>query len=276
MHRRGLVRAERAVDADHTAVGELRADVDGIHRPSVSQRLRKAAATFLRRPCEHRCSGGPPPTIDEFAKQYLHDDLRDARATMVSKLDGLGEYEIRRPLTRTGTNLLGLVKHLTVTEAWYFGEVFERPFTGPLPWRDDAGGASGAGGDDTELTALFGHKVQLADMWATEHESQADIIDRYQRICGHADATIDALAIDAPGFVARWPRPHVMLFNILVHVLTETMRHAGHADILRGQLDGTVGPEATVFGRDATFWRDHCADIERAARAAADGSSSRS
>lgn len=66
--------------------------------------------------------------IDDFAKEHLHSDLREIRETMLRKLDGLPEYDIRRPLTSTGTNLLGLVKHLSVTEARYFGEVFNRPF----------------------------------------------------------------------------------------------------------------------------------------------------
>ena len=60
--------------------------------------------------------------IDQFAKEYLHSDLRDVRETMLWKLEGVGEYDARRPLTSTGTNLLGLIKHLTITEAWYFGE----------------------------------------------------------------------------------------------------------------------------------------------------------
>ena len=59
--------------------------------------------------------------IDAFAKEYLHSDLRDGRATVLWKLEGLAEYDVRRPLTPTGTNLLGLIKHLTITEAWYFG-----------------------------------------------------------------------------------------------------------------------------------------------------------
>ena len=81
-------------------------------------------------------------------------------------------------------------------------------------------------------------------MWATEHETREEIIDRYRRVWEHSDATITALAIDAPGHVPWWPRPDVKLFNILVHVLTETNRHAGHADILREQLDGSTGTTA--------------------------------
>ena len=108
---------------------------------------------------------GSSPMIDEFAKEYLHSDLRDGRATMLWKLEGLAEYDVRRPLTPTGTNLLGLIKHLTITEAWYFGEVFGRPFPERLPWRDDDADERA---DDAKLAALFDHKLQLADMWATE------------------------------------------------------------------------------------------------------------
>ncbi|GHJ54732.1 hypothetical protein Nm8I071_40390 [Nonomuraea sp. TT08I-71] len=190
--------------------------------------------------------------IDEFAKEYLHHDLRDIRETMLWKLDGLPEYDVRRPLTVTGTNLLGLVKHLSTCEARYFGEVFGRTFPEPLPRWDDAH-------DDT-------------DMWAGEHETREEIIDRYRRVWAHSDATIEALAIDAPGHVPWWPRPNVKLFNILVHVLTETSRHAGHADILREQLDGSTGAMAEyahLEPTDTEFLAARRARIERAARAAA-------
>lgn len=187
---------------------------------------------------------------DSFAKAYLHDDLRFVRNVMLWKLDGLSEYEMRRPLTVTGTNLLGLVKHLTVTEARYFGEIFGRPFPEPLIRWEEAD-------DDT-------------DKWATEDETRAGIVAGYQRACAHADATIEALPIDAPGHVPWWPRPDVMLFNVLVHVLTETNRHAGHADILREQLDGRTGTAAEYANlqRDPAFWEERRATIERAARAA--------
>jgi hypothetical protein len=73
------------------------------------------------------------PVIDQFAKEHLLDELRWTREAMLGKLDGLSEYDARRPLTITGTNLLGLVKHLTLTEAWYLGEIFSRPFPELLP-----------------------------------------------------------------------------------------------------------------------------------------------
>jgi hypothetical protein len=191
--------------------------------------------------------------IDEFAKAYLHDDLRFVREALVWKLDGLSEYDVRRPLTPTGTNLLGLVKHLTTTEAWYLGEVFGRPFGEPVPaW--DAGDAA--------------HE---ANLWATPDESTDEIIGRYRRVWAHSDATIDARPIDAPGHVPWWPRPDVKLFNAIVHVLTETNRHAGHADILREQLDGATGQSPRFSrdsGRDAAFWERRRAEIEQAAQAA--------
>ena len=191
--------------------------------------------------------------VDEFAKEYLHDDLRWVREAIVWKLDGLSEYDIRRPLTPTGTNLLGLVKHLATWEARYLGEIFGRPFPEPLPRWDDEEAEDGA------------------DMWATEDETRAEIVDRYRRVWAHSDATIDALPIDAPGYVPWWPRPDVKLFNVMVHVLTEANRHAGHADILREQLDGATGESpnyAVEEGHDAAFWAGRREKIERAARAA--------
>jgi hypothetical protein len=190
--------------------------------------------------------------IDDFAKEYLHSDLRDAREVMLWKLDGLSEYDIRRPLTSTGTNLLGLVKHLTHTEARYFGEVFDRRYPEPLARWDD-------------------EQVWQDSMWPTEFETCEEITDRYRRAWAHSDATIDALTVDSPGHVPWWPRPNVILFNILVHVLTETSRHAGHADILREQLDGSTGTAAGSANshRDPAFWQAYRAGIERAAKAAA-------
>ncbi|MEU6122441.1 DinB family protein [Streptomyces sp. NPDC047123] len=189
--------------------------------------------------------------VDNFAKEYLHSDLRVMREALLWKIDGLAEYDIRRPLTSTGTNLLGLVKHLSIWEARYFGEVFDRPFPEPLPRWDDAA-------------------ARGTDMWATEHETREEIIDRYRRVWEHSDATITALAINSPGHVPWWPRPDVKLFNILVHILTETSRHAGHADILREQLDGSTGTTAEYPAdqHDVAFWDAHRAKIERAAQAA--------
>jgi Protein of unknown function (DUF664) len=188
----------------------------------------------------------------DFAKEYLHGDLRSVREAMLWKLDGLSDYDVRRPLTRTGTNLLGLIKHLAIYEAWYFGDVFGRPFPGLWPRWDN-------------------RASHLDGLWVPAGESRNEIVDRYRLAWEHADATINALEVDAPGHVPWWPRPDVKLFNVLVHMLTETNRHAGHADILREQLDGTVGTVAgsrAGHGRDEGFWEDHRAKVEQAAKSA--------
>jgi Protein of unknown function (DUF664) len=107
-------------------------------------------------------------------------------------------------------------------------------------------------------------------MWATANETRAEIVDRYREAWEHSDATIAVLDIDAQGHVPWWPRPDVMLFNILVHVICETNRHAGHADILREQLDGAVGfdaQSAAPNGLQADFWENHRTMIEQAAKA---------
>ena len=198
---------------------------------------------------------GPWPHQDpEYAdaKSSLHSSLRSVREAMLSKLEGLSEYDIRRPVTPTGTNLLGLVKHLSIVEALYFGETFGRPIPEHLRWWDTV--------------------EENATMWATEEESRAEIVDCYRRAWAHADLTIDALALDSPGRVPWWTwPPGVVLFNILVHVLAETNRHAGHADILREQLDGATriaadNPNLPVH--DAAWWKNYRARVERAASAA--------
>ena len=68
--------------------------------------------------------------IDDAAKANLYNYLRHEREAVLAKLDGLSEYDVRRPLTVTGTNLLGMVKHLATWEARYLGEVFDRVLAG--------------------------------------------------------------------------------------------------------------------------------------------------
>ncbi|MFZ4275556.1 DinB family protein [Streptomyces arboris] len=189
--------------------------------------------------------------IDEFAKDNLHGRLRRDREALLWKLDGLSEYDARRPLTATGTNLLGLVKHVATVEARYFGEVFDRPSPEPLPrWQDSDG----------------------SDLWAAEGETHDQIIGFYRRTWEHSDATINDLSLDAPGHVPWWPEPYTntSLFAVMVHVLGETIRHAGQADILREGLDGRTGLRAEHEKQiDEEARAAYCAKIEQAARTAA-------
>ncbi|WP_345664745.1 DinB family protein [Streptomyces venetus] len=189
--------------------------------------------------------------IAEFAKDNLLGRLRRDRKALLWKLDGLSAYDARRPLTATGTNLLGLVKHVATVEARYFGEVFDRPSPEPLPrWQDYNGN----------------------DLWATEDETRDQIIGFYRRTWEHSDATINELPLDAPGHVPWWPEPspNTNLFAIMVHVLGESIRHAGHADILREGLDGRTGVRAEHEQPiDEEARAAYCAKNEQAARSAA-------
>jgi hypothetical protein len=152
-------------------------------------------------------------------------------------------------MTPTGTNLLGLVKHVASVELGYFGEVFDQPSDVPLLWLDD----------DAEINA---------DMWATADESREEIVALYQQAASHADATIAALTLDSPGRVPWWPpeREHVTLHQIMVHVSVEMARHAGHADILRELIDGTAGnKDGNLPDQSAEEWAAYRKRLEETA-----------
>ncbi|MFI7431674.1 DinB family protein [Micromonospora sp. NPDC049836] len=185
-------------------------------------------------------------------KADLLDYLRGARGALVWKLDGLSEYDVRRPLTPTGTNLLGLVKHLARGEFGYFGETFGRPSDAVVAWPEDE---------------------QAWDAWALPSESRESIVALYRRAWAHADATIEALPLDTVGRVPWWGEGgEVTLHQVLVHMTAETQRHAGHADIVRELIDGAVGllrTSTNVPPSDAATWAAHREMVERNAREAA-------
>ncbi|TDC87772.1 DinB family protein [Actinomadura sp. 7K507] len=194
---------------------------------------------------------GPDPKAD------LRRYLQAGRDALVWKMEGLSEYDIRRPVTPTGTNLLGLVKHVACMELIYFGDTFGRPSGEAMPWFDEGAEPN-------------------ADMWATADEPRDQITALYRRAWTHSDATIDALALDAPGRVPHWPeeRSAVTLHRILVHVIAETDRHTGHADIVRELIDGSAGlraDNANMPPGDRAWWEDYRDRLERVAREAGRG-----
>lgn len=187
-------------------------------------------------------------------KETLHRYLQIARDALVWKLDGLSEYDIRRPLTPTGTNLLGLVKHVASVELGYFGETFGRHFEESLPWFDEGAEPN-------------------ADMWATPEESREQIVGLYHRAWEHSDATIESLDLDAIGRVPWWPdhRSEVTLHLVLTHLIAETNRHAGHADIVRELIDGSAGLRSdndNMAPGDEAWWASYRDRVEAAARRA--------
>jgi hypothetical protein len=189
-------------------------------------------------------------------KAHLHRYLQTGRDAVLWKLEGLGEYDVRRPLTRTGTNLLGLVKHLSYVEMGYFGPTFGRPVPEVDPWV----------ADDVEPNS---------DMWAAAGESREQIIELYHRAWAVTDATVGALSLEAAGSVSWWhpDRRAVTLHQVLVHVIAETHRHAGHADIVRELVDGASGLRADNDnlppGVDREWWENYRSRLEAVAREAA-------
>ena len=180
-------------------------------------------------------------------KQTLHRYLRNARGVLLWKLEGLSDYDIRRPLTPTGTNLLGLVKHLAGLEYGYLGEPFGHPAPETMPWIED------------------GSIWQGGDMWAKPDESTEYITGLYRRACAHADGVIAALGLEAPGTVAHWPedRRKTTLGVLLIRMVSETAQHAGHADIVRELIDGKGGPDQDSI--DESTWREYVSRIQAAA-----------
>jgi hypothetical protein len=190
-------------------------------------------------------------------KTDLHRYLQTGREALLWKLDGLSEYDVRRPMVPTGTNLLGLVKHVASVELGYLGDTFGRPSDEQLPWFEE----------DAEPNA---------DLWATPDESREQIVGLYRRAWAHSDATIEALALDALGHVPWWPddRSEVTLHRILIHMIAETHRHAGHADIVRELIDGTTGlreDNDNMAPGDQAWWEGYRSRLEQAAQEAAEG-----
>lgn len=188
-------------------------------------------------------------------KTQLHEQLRTQRQAIRTKVQGLSEYDARLPRTPTGTNLLGLLKHVACCELGYFGVTFGRPAPHlPFPW--DAPGVDPE--DDT-------------DLFATEDESMSEVLEWVRGCFAHADETISALPIDAEGSVPWWRDGNVVtLGQILGHMLQEEARHAGHADILREQVDGLTGYRGVGDNLPEWHegrWREHHARLVRIAEA---------
>ncbi|MFZ2444500.1 MAG: DinB family protein, partial [Ilumatobacteraceae bacterium] len=162
---------------------------------SSSRRRRGAVASLAR------CAMLRDVAVDP--KVIWHEYLQSARDVMLWKLEGLTEYDIRRPLVSTSTNLLGLVRHVTCTEIGYFGVVFGRPFEEPLTWRSD--------------------REVNGDMWVRSHETTQNVVSMYRRVWAHSDETISALPLDAVGEVPWWPEGdrELSLAQAMVHVISD-------------------------------------------------------
>jgi uncharacterized damage-inducible protein DinB len=178
----------------------------------------------------------------------LHRYLQESRESLLASLDGLSEYDIRRPMTPTATNLLGLVKHLAGVEFGYLGDCVGRPAPVPLTWVEDE--------------SIW----DSADMWATTEQTREELVTLYRRAWQHSDESIAELPLDAAASVEWWPeeRRRTTFGSLLVRVVDETAHHAGHADIVRELIDGRPGGDHDIAG-DAAWWTRHLARVQEAA-----------
>jgi len=182
--------------------------------------------------------------------------LETLSQAVLSKLDGLDEYSLRRPLTPTGSNLLGIVKHLASVQAGYLGDTFGRPWPDPMPWLSETSNVN-------------------EDMFATVDESSDWVRDFYMRSWIHSTETFALTDLDDTGTVPWWPpeRRHPTLRTVLLHMTVETARHAGHLDVLREMIDGATGrfaDDPSIPGPEFIDWEAYVAGVEAAAQAAAD------
>ena len=147
----------------------------------------------------------------------LHAFLDKQRDIVVWKIEGLDDEALRRPMTPSGTNLLGMVKHLAAVDYGWFCDTFGRE-TEPLPFDDDD---------------------ENADLRVRPEETTEEILSFYARARAAADGVIAELDLDATG--TSWHGDTVSLRWVLLHMIEETARHAGHMDIVRELIDARTG-----------------------------------
>jgi uncharacterized damage-inducible protein DinB len=150
-------------------------------------------------------------------KESLKVSLDRHRDAVLWKLEGLGDDDLRRSMVPSGTSLLGLVKHLAAVEYGWFCDTFGREIE-PLPFDDD----------DPD-----------ADLRVRPEETTEDILAFYGRARAAADQAIAELDVEDTG--TAWFGEAVTMRWVLIHMIEETARHAGHVDILRELIDGMAG-----------------------------------
>ena len=159
---------------------------------------------------------GAPVAGEE--KEVLGGFLDHYRQTVLDICEGLSDEELRRPMVPSGTSLLGMVKHLAYDErGWFQESVANEPFDYPFDTSDPD-----------------------ADLRVDEGETSEEIFKLYRDACDRSRRALEEASLDdmvqnpdrSADYNVRW---------VVVHMIEETARHAGHADILRELIDGKTG-----------------------------------
>jgi hypothetical protein len=142
------------------------------------------------------------------------------RAVVERKVDGLTLDQARTVRTSTGLSPLGVVKHLGWVERGWFREIFAGEDVETIDGEDDNSAEFAIGADDTVDSVLAFYRTE---------------VDNSRRVVA-GSSSLDDLSAKATKF-----REKVSLRWILVHMLEETARHAGHLDLMRESIDGKTG-----------------------------------
>jgi uncharacterized damage-inducible protein DinB len=157
----------------------------------------------------------PVPLVDTGELAVAHAFLSFQRHCVLKKADGLPDEQLRRALVPSGTSILGLVQHLAAAERFWFGHHLAGG-----PWS----------GSDEDLDVVVAPDRPAAEV-VGDYRAAIEDSDRAITAAGAPEALM-AIPIDGARKSLRW---------LLAHMTTETARHAGHADVLREQLDGATG-----------------------------------
>ena len=221
---------------------------DGVDVPSPRTRPVQTTAFPERPPLAY-----PDRVTAPDLKPVLVGHLDRLNQAVLHKLEGLSEYDLRRPMTPTATNLLGVVMHLASLQSEYFGQTFDRRFP-----------------RDHEMYFLTDEDADPQDdLWVRPEATSDWVVGLYRATWVHAQETIASLDLDSPGRIPTSPYAEVTLGEMLVHMVDETARHAGHMDIVRESIDGAVGRYAgdgnIIDGYDWASYKDR---VEAGAAAA--------
>jgi len=194
-------------EGDHAAVAfDRNGHEDRVRRRPVPASPRNGSGSYA--------CGVPdlkPPRLVASERETLHALLQYQRESFVRKVDGVDEDAARRPLVATGTTLLWLVKHMAYAETLWIVHRFAG--------EDVAGIDDTVRPDDTVAAAVHAYRAT----WVR--------VDAVVAVAASLDVPCRHVGDEAPVNL-RW---------VLVHLLEETARHAGHADILRELVDGVTG-----------------------------------
>ena len=156
----------------------------------------------------------PVPRVDSGELDTALAFLSFARHCVLKKADGLSEEQLRRILVDSGTSILGLIQHLAEAERYWFCHHL-----------------AGAAWDPERENGMTVPADRSAPDVLQDYREAIENSDRAIRDAGDPEARF-VVAVDRNRHTLRW---------VMAHMTSETARHAGHADILREQLDGTTG-----------------------------------